>query len=420
MNSLKIGQIEAYDPKTDLNYQNARKIIDILEASGFEARMAGGCVRDRLLGITPKDYDVATTASPEMICTLFEQKGFKPVPTGIDHGTITVVVGGKGVEVTSLRRDVSTDGRRAVVAFGSSFEEDSLRRDFTINAMYEDKEGVLYDFHGGRDDLKNGILRFVGDARTRIQEDYLRILRLFRFWARFGFQVVDGTLAVVAEEVRGLEKISQERKTSELLLTLECPHISPVLEAMASSGCLEILLGLQKITPRSDSFWSALILNTKATTGLARLAVLCVDFASKEEQWNRLESLRLSRQQIDAVNVLLDTEGPEPANDPALAYDWLDRTEGLLWVGVWDDFIYPIWKTIRPTSQLEVLNATITQNLARRVCPINGQFLIQNLKCKPGPELGLVLTQIKDGYRRGQWTTKDQALAYAKRQLKLK
>ncbi|RYZ53607.1 MAG: CCA tRNA nucleotidyltransferase, partial [Proteobacteria bacterium] len=221
MNSSKFEQIEPYDHSMDQNYQIAQKVMTILEDAGQEARMAGGCVRDRLLKTKPKDYDIATVAVPDLICSIFEQKGIKTVPTGIDHGTITVVMGGQGIEVTSLRLDVATDGRRAVVSFGNSFEADSLRRDFTINALYEDRSGKVYDYHDGIKDLQAKVLRFVGEPRTRIKEDYLRILRLFRFWSRLGFEPQAEALPVIAEEARGLEQISQERKTSELLMILE-------------------------------------------------------------------------------------------------------------------------------------------------------------------------------------------------------
>ena len=168
-------------PSPDRAYKDALKVLRSLEAAGYAARLAGGCVRDRLLGITPADYDIATGAEPGVVLQHFRTEGRTTVPTGIDHGTITVVMPSGPIEVTTLRKDVATDGRHAQVAFGKSFSDDAQRRDFTINAMFEDADGRIYDEAGGQADLQAKVLRFVGEASIRIREDYLRILRLFRF-----------------------------------------------------------------------------------------------------------------------------------------------------------------------------------------------------------------------------------------------
>ncbi|MBC7530807.1 MAG: CCA tRNA nucleotidyltransferase [Oligoflexus sp.] len=420
MNSSKSEQNDPYDQNTDQNYQVALKVMTILEDAGQQARMAGGCVRDRLLKRRPKDYDIATSAEPDIICSIFKQKGIKTVPTGIDHGTITVVIGGQGIELTSLRLDVATDGRRAVVSFGNSFQDDSLRRDFTINALYEDLGGKVYDFHSGLDDLKHGVLRFVGDARTRIREDYLRILRLFRFWARFGFEPQGDALLVIAEEVRGLEQISQERKTSELLLILECPDSQKVLAAMAKTGVLSQVLGISTYAELPKANWDALFLNNKARGAIVRLASLIMNFNKKEDQWTTIAMLKLSRQQSDAITILLDNLLPSQPDDPASAFDWLDRVESQLWDGVWDDFLLPSWTILKPDPRLSILNKTLLAHASRRVCTLNGQYFITHLKIKPGPELGTLLQDLKTAYRRGFWNTKEEALALAKRRYRSK
>lgn len=216
-------------------FQDAKKLIEDLESSGFQARLAGGCVRDRLMGLEPKDYDIATNALPEEICTIFKQKGYRVVPTGLEHGTITVVTKASSYEITTLRLDVDTDGRHATVQFGCSFQDDAARRDFTINALTEDKSGKVYDYFGGIEDLKEGRLRFVGNPTQRIKEDYLRSLRFFRFWARFNFTPDEESLEAIRNLKEGLTRVSQERITSETLLLLEAKEPALALREIAES-----------------------------------------------------------------------------------------------------------------------------------------------------------------------------------------
>ena len=161
-------------------------VLDALNGAGEEARIVGGAVRDLLLDEPVGDVDLATTALPPETIARGEAAGFKAVPTGIEHGTVTLVRDGASFEVTTLREDVETDGRRAKVVFGRDFVADALRRDFTVNALSLDREGAIHDYCGGLDDLAARRIRFIGDAGTRIREDYLRILRFFRFHARFG------------------------------------------------------------------------------------------------------------------------------------------------------------------------------------------------------------------------------------------
>ncbi|RZA16661.1 MAG: CCA tRNA nucleotidyltransferase [Proteobacteria bacterium] len=417
MTSSKTEQNEAYDPRLDQNYQNALKAIKHLEDAGYKARMAGGCVRDRLIGRRPKDYDIATNAKPDDVCTIFKQKNIKTIPTGIDHGTITVLFGGQPVEVTSLRVDVATDGRRAVVAFGESFEEDSLRRDFTINALYEDISGTIYDYHNGQSDLKNQTLRFVGDAETRIREDYLRILRLFRFWARFGFQPAPGTLEAIALEVQGLRKISSERITSELLQTLESDRYQDVIASLINTKTLDVIFETENF-PRPSEV--ALILNRKTEAAIARLAQLFWDLPNSQVKQKAIQRRRLSRIQQDKLTALFEEPLPAVSTDPGEVFEWLDRVEAKLGEGIWTDLLYPAWTLLRPDPRLQSLDETIRTHSLRRLCPIDGQYLIQNLSLAQGPELGALISDIKRGYRRGQWKTNEEALAFARERLKPK
>src|SRR5688572_2903859 len=164
-----------------------RPLLDALDAATGATRYVGGCVRDTLLGIPVRDVDLATRLTPEEVMTRLETAGIKAIPTGLAHGTVTAVVGGAPVEVTTLRRDVATDGRRATIAYTDDWREDAARRDFTINALSADPaSGEIFDYFGGLADLKARRVRFIGDPLTRIAEDHLRILRFFRFHARFG------------------------------------------------------------------------------------------------------------------------------------------------------------------------------------------------------------------------------------------
>jgi poly(A) polymerase len=214
-----------------------------------EARFVGGVVRNALLGKPVSDIDVATPHPPEKVRALLEAAGLKAVPTGIEHGTITAVVNGKPFEVTTLRRDVETDGRRAVVAFTTDWAEDAQRRDFTMNALYADRDGEVYDHVGGVADLEAGRVRFVGDPAARIREDYLRILRLFRFHAWYGQGGLDvDALVAVEQEKAGLAKLSGERIAKEMLKLLEAANPVAVLVAMGETGVLaEVLPGAPDI-----------------------------------------------------------------------------------------------------------------------------------------------------------------------------
>jgi len=220
----------------------SRRLLDALEAGGREARFVGGCVRDALLGRMEEgqDLDLATPEPPSRVLELLERAGIRAIPTGLAHGTVTVVIGGQRFEITTLRRDVRTFGRHAEVAFTDDFAEDAARRDFTINAMSCDRTGRLYDHFGGRDDLAAGRVRFVGPADERIAEDHLRILRFFRFFARFGRPPADAeALAACRAAAASIERLSGERIQTEMQKLLETEDPVPSLRLMEETGVLE-------------------------------------------------------------------------------------------------------------------------------------------------------------------------------------
>jgi poly(A) polymerase len=220
-----------------------RTVLEALGAEGAEVRFVGGCVRDALVGRPVNDVDLATADPPETVIALLRRAGLKAVPTGLDHGTITAVSDHRPFEVTTLRRDVETHGRRATVAFTDDWQADAARRDFTFNALSCAPDGTLYDPFGGRDDLEAGRVRFVGDARARIEEDYLRLLRFFRFQAHYGRGDPDPQgLAAAAELAPELAFLSGERVRNELLRLLEAEAAPSVLAVMRAHHILEAVL----------------------------------------------------------------------------------------------------------------------------------------------------------------------------------
>ena len=237
------GAPDRLEPQPWMTAPETLAVIDALSAEGAEIRFVGGCVRDALAGRPVKDVDLATPDPPEKVMALLQAAGIKAIPTGLDHGTVTAVRGHHPFEITTLRMDVETDGRRAVVAFTDDWLADAARRDLTFNAMSCSPDGCLFDPFGGREDLAAGRVHFVGNPRDRIQEDYLRLLRFFRFQAHYGKVPPDAeTLAVARELAPKLRGLSGERIRSELLRLLTAPDPLPVVETMIGESLLQPIL----------------------------------------------------------------------------------------------------------------------------------------------------------------------------------
>ena len=240
-----------------------------------KARYVGGAVRDTLLGIPVKDVDIATPLEPQAVMQRLKDAGIQVVPTGIEHGTVTAVLPGGPVEITTLRHDVSTDGRRATVAFASDWQDDAARRDFTINALYADPaSGEIFDWFGGLEDLAERRVRFIGDPHQRIREDHLRILRYFRFQARFGSVPADAASeSACAELAATLKGLSRERVGMEMMNLLSLADPAPTISRMAELGVLDVVLPEARV----DAL-VALIAEERrqqiAPDGLRRLAAL--------------------------------------------------------------------------------------------------------------------------------------------------
>jgi len=256
-------------------WMTAPETVQVMAALG-EARFVGGAVRNALLGVPVVDIDIAVPIRPEDAMARLKAKGIRTIETGLDHGTVTAIAGSHAFEITSLRRDVETDGRHAKVAFTDDWALDAGRRDFTINALYASPDGEIFDYATGVEDLAAGKVRFVGDARIRIAEDYLRVLRLFRFHAWYGRGDLDAEGLTAATEAKdSLKTLSAERIAKEVLRLLEAPNPAPVLKVMAARGILAELLPGQLQLVRVEQ----LALLDTSRDAVLRLAALVPDGA---------------------------------------------------------------------------------------------------------------------------------------------
>jgi len=255
-----------------------RAIMQALTRDGGDARFVGGAVRNALLGEAVADIDIATPLLPPVVMQRLQKAGFGAIPTGLEHGTITAVVRGQPFEVTTLRRDVSTDGRRATVAFTTDWAEDAARRDFTMNALYASARGEIFDYVGGLADLRERRVRFVGDPTTRIREDYLRILRLFRFHAWYGKGGLDAeAFAAASDEKAGLKLLSGERVQKELLRLLAAKNPLPTLQPMQRVSILAEILPAELQLERIARLVEIETANSRKPDSLLRLAALLPD-----------------------------------------------------------------------------------------------------------------------------------------------
>jgi poly(A) polymerase len=280
-----------------------QSVCAMLTSVGHQAWFVGGCVRNALLDAPITDIDITTDATPERVMALAKRAGFDPVPTGFDHGTITVVVNGAPFEVTTFRRDVETDGRRAVVAYAGSIDEDAHRRDFTMNALYAAPDGQITDPLGGLPDLVARRVRFIDDAGDRIREDYLRILRFFRFHAWYGDP--DGgldaaALAAIAKLSAGLETLSRERVGAEMKKLLAAPDPAPSVAAMVQAGVLAHVL------PGADARALAILVHHEQAIGAAPNPIRRLACLGGEQHTERL---RLSKAEARRLARLLETRG---------------------------------------------------------------------------------------------------------------
>lgn len=292
----------------------------VVAALDGQVRLVGGVVRDTLAGQATKDIDLATPLHPEAVLDRLAAAQIKAVPTGLAHGTVTAVVGGRPFEITTLRRDVSTDGRRATVTFTDDWQEDAARRDFTINALYADPAtGEVFDYFGGVDDLEAGVVRFIGDPLTRIAEDHLRILRYFRFNARFGKGAPDAeSLLACRTRANDLMALSRERIAMELLALLALPDPGPAVGMMIDNGIfVPVLPEIGDAAPLRNLIACEQTADVTPDPLRRLAALLAPDPAMAEDVANRL---RLSNAQRKHMIVLAQRAAQDKENPRALAY----------------------------------------------------------------------------------------------------
>lgn len=278
-----------------LSLPTLQYLFELFEQEGAILRLVGGSVRDGLLGLPVSDIDLAVDRDPHWVTDLLEKNHIKVIPTGIDHGTITAILEKRPYQITTLRVDINTFGRKAQVAFTEDWVQDALRRDFTINALYADKSGHLFDPTGGLEDLKIRHIRFIGDSSLRIQEDYLRILRFFRFSARFGREPFDENGLKACEKYAShLTHLARERVTEEFLKILELPTPLYTLDRMKETGVLNYIL-----RPKKGETLTALVSLEKEAhlhpSALIRLAAFHSDLTEVKNH------LRLSKKQEDTL-----------------------------------------------------------------------------------------------------------------------
>lgn len=372
-----------------LDNADVRRLLSLLRSEGIEGRLVGGCVRDALLGIPCADIDLAVDQPPEVVQAALENAGMRVIPTGIKHGTVTVLFGKRGIELTTLRRDLVTDGRHAEVQFTSRWEEDAARRDFTINALYCDIHGKIYDYFSGIEDLKSKTVRFIGDPVQRIQEDYLRILRYYRFQMRFGGALHVPSHQAILGQVGQLPRLSKERIQAELFKMLAYPTPSELLGLMQDDGVFKVLFGEPADLPALKTFCNAqeelspfFQENLEISFELGRLWAL---FPHESRFFQT--SLRLSRHEQHVVTVLFQ-ERQRPPTEQNLF--WMRCFHGNSLAGLW-----LLTQAIHSVSSLKELARAFQTPMPS--FPLKGADLLAE-GFAPGPTLGTILKECQSAW----------------------
>jgi poly(A) polymerase len=371
-------------------------VLDALEATGGPdcARYVGGCVRNTLIGQPVSDIDIATVLTPDRVTQALRAAGLKAVPTGVEHGTVTAVAGGKPFEVTTLRRDVATDGRRAVVAFTDDWGEDAQRRDFTLNSLYARRDGTIFDPTGhGVADARAGRIVFVGEAEQRVREDYLRILRFFRFLAWYGSGPADAAALAACEALRDeLKTLSAERVSKELLKLLAAPDPR---EAVALMGCTGVLGEVLPAPIDLDRFNGMVAIEEDQlfeNDPVLRLAALLPDDQIGATQF--AERLRLANAQRDRIAAAL---GPTPAFKSWMSPREIRRSLYRLGAQAFRDRAKLAWARAERTATTPQWRGMIAlgEGWTPPTFPLTGQDVIA-AGAPEGPMVGRVLREIED------------------------
>jgi len=370
------------------------RLLAALNSNGEEARIVGGAVRDALMGWPVGDVDIATTATPESVMVLASRHGWKAVPTGVVHGTVTLVLDGAPFEVTTLRRDVETDGRHAVVAFSRDFAEDARRRDFTINALSLSRDGTVHDYATGIADAAAGLVRFVGDPVQRIREDYLRILRFFRFHASHGHGQLDPAgLAAATALAPGVAQLSRERIRQELLKLLAADGALAAVRTMAQIGLWPM------IVPGSEPDIASLerlvaLSGTDQKDAILRLAAL---FSAPKAAASLQEKLVLSNRDHQRILGGLACAGEISAPAPAVGaiarlvhrHGPASFRDGCLLAAAMQGWTWPAFEELLIRAEPLLAHPPVT--------PFSSSD-VASLGVKPGPRMGRVLKTATEGW----------------------
>jgi poly(A) polymerase len=367
---------------------STRAVIGALEAKGGQgcARFVGGCVRNALIDRPIDDIDIATVLPPEAVMDALTAAGVRYAPTGVEHGTVTAIAGGRPYEVTTLRRDVETDGRRAVVAYTTDWAEDAERRDFRLNALYMDAKGLISDPTGaGVEDALAGRIVFVGDAGTRIREDYLRILRFFRFRAWFGRGAPDPAgLAACAALKDGLLRLSAERVSKELLKLLAAEDPRQAMGEMDKAGALAVILPEARPLDRLNA-----LIGIERSLGQAdaelRLAALLP--AEPETAGAAAQRLRLSNAQRERLEAAVP---PDPAIGPEMTPAEARRRLYALGTRAFTDRLMLAWTERRGAGEAWSDLLRLAQDWVRPKFPLTGHDAAK-AGLEPGPAVGEAL-----------------------------
>ena len=380
---MRLNEVILHEEKLDVKSvvtSSIKKLDKVFKSNNYELRIVGGAVRDLALGKTPKDIDLATDATPDEMIAILDKAGIRHKPTGLEHGTITAILDKEPFEITTLRADTETDGRHAEVEFVKSWEEDAKRRDLTYNAMSMDMEGKVYDYFDGMDDLQDKVSNFVGDADERIKEDYLRILRYFRFQGRLSTPTWDkDTLKAISSNVKGLQQISAERIWQEMSKVLSGNNVASVVEYMALTGVSKVIgLSTNELNKVKDK--------GNPIVALAQMG----NTTDIVKRW------RLSNNESALLDFLVKNKNNS-----------LDqkKVEDMIADGVSKDLISAL-------ATLQGKDVNIDAEVPN--FPVTGADLIAN-GMKPGPEMGAKLGQLKQKWKDSNFkATKDELLGESK------
>lgn len=364
----------------------------------YKSKLVGGCVRDYIANnIIADDIDIATTATPDIVMEMLKKAGMHVIPTGLKHGTVTCIYNNKPYEITTLRQDIQTNGRHAKVVFTDSYYKDSLRRDFTFNALYMDADGDITDYHNGQEDLAKSIVNFIGDPSARIQEDYLRILRYFRFHGKFQKlpQFDNSVLNIIQRQADNLKQISKERITQEIFKILQQQHCLAIWNTMQKTHVLENI-------------------------GLTNTPL--VHFTHKEKEFEKLEPLEKLIILIPNENHIFKTFSLSNAQKKTLkkiiyATEHINLTQPILQQAYWLGYKETIstLKILNLKSPEKEISKHIQELKVKQppTFPIKGADLIQ-LGYTASPSLGKVLKEVETWWVNNNFPSKDDCLTYIK------